>query len=81
MCTKGIFEKFRHGISNMPLVHMPYIWHIRKFRLGKISLQASVPAHAHPPTFEYRDPDASDDDDGDYDDYSGDYYRARHEYD
>jgi hypothetical protein len=24
----------------MPLVHMPYIWHIRKFRLGKISLQA-----------------------------------------
>ena len=41
----------------------------------------SQPTRAHPPTFEYRDPDASDDDDGDYDDYSGDYYRARHEYD
>ncbi|KAK1614087.1 hypothetical protein QYE76_019604 [Lolium multiflorum] len=39
----------------------------------------SQPTRAHPPTFEYRDPDASDDDDGDYDDYSGDYYRARHE--
>ncbi|KAK1698856.1 hypothetical protein QYE76_015553 [Lolium multiflorum] len=28
----------------------------------------SQPTRAHPPTFEYRDPDA-DDDDGDYDDY------------
>ncbi|KAK1660804.1 hypothetical protein QYE76_048963 [Lolium multiflorum] len=36
---------------------------------------------ALPPRFDYRDPDASDDDDGDYDDYSGEYYRARHEYD
>ncbi|KAK1621386.1 hypothetical protein QYE76_026903 [Lolium multiflorum] len=35
---------------------------------------------ALPPRFDYRDPDASDDDDGDYDDYSGDYYRARNEY-
>ncbi|KAK1626441.1 hypothetical protein QYE76_000756 [Lolium multiflorum] len=40
-----------------------------------------VPAHVLTPTFDYRDPDASDDDDGDYDDYSGDYYRSRHEYD
>ncbi|KAK1687249.1 hypothetical protein QYE76_048097 [Lolium multiflorum] len=33
---------------------------------------------ALPPRFDYRDPDASDDD-GDYDDYSGEYYRARHD--
>jgi hypothetical protein len=31
--------------------------------------------------FDYRDPDASDDDTDDYDDYSGDVYRARHDYD
>ncbi|KAK1618023.1 hypothetical protein QYE76_023540 [Lolium multiflorum] len=30
------------------------------------------PTRALPPRFDYRDPDASDDDDGDYDDYSGD---------
>jgi len=41
----------------------------------------SQPTRALPPRFDYRDPDASDDDDGDYDDYSGEYYRARHEYD
>jgi hypothetical protein len=36
---------------------------------------------AHPPRFDYRDPDASDDDIDDYDDYIGDVYRARHDYD
>ncbi|KAK1652056.1 hypothetical protein QYE76_069861 [Lolium multiflorum] len=41
----------------------------------------SQPTRALPPRFDYRDPDANDDDDGDYDDYSGEYYRARHEYD
>ncbi|KAK1686624.1 hypothetical protein QYE76_047472 [Lolium multiflorum] len=41
----------------------------------------SQPMRAHPPRFNNRDPDASDDDVGDYDDYSGDYYRARHDYD
>ena len=39
------------------------------------------PTRSLPPRFDYLDPEASDDDDGDYDDYSGDYYRARHEYD
>ncbi|KAK1661379.1 hypothetical protein QYE76_049538 [Lolium multiflorum] len=39
----------------------------------------SQPTRAHPPRFDYRDPDASSDDDGDYDDYSGEYYRARHD--
>ncbi|KAK1679130.1 hypothetical protein QYE76_039978 [Lolium multiflorum] len=40
----------------------------------------SVPAHAcSPADVRVPRPDASDDDDGDYDDYSGDYYRARHE--
>jgi hypothetical protein len=48
----------------------------------------SQPTRALPPRFDYRDPDASDDDVGDYDDDIGDYddysdnvYRARHEYD
>ncbi|KAK1647218.1 hypothetical protein QYE76_065023 [Lolium multiflorum] len=42
----------------------------------------SQPTRALPPRFDYRDPDAGDDDDGDYDDdYGGEYYRARHEYD
>ncbi|KAK1663167.1 hypothetical protein QYE76_051326 [Lolium multiflorum] len=43
------------------------------------ALPSSQPTRAHPPMFDYRDPDVSDDDDGDYDDYSGDYYRARHD--
>ncbi|KAK1605539.1 hypothetical protein QYE76_029212 [Lolium multiflorum] len=33
----------------------------------------SQPMRALPPRFDYRDPDAADDDDGDYDDYSGEY--------
>ncbi|KAK1670642.1 hypothetical protein QYE76_058801 [Lolium multiflorum] len=41
----------------------------------------SQPTRTHPPRFNNRDPDASDDDVGDYDDYSGDVYRARHDYD
>ncbi|KAK1566254.1 hypothetical protein QYE76_017463 [Lolium multiflorum] len=45
------------------------------------ALPSSQPTRALSPRFDYRDPDASDDDDSDYDDYSGEYYRARHEYD
>jgi hypothetical protein len=41
----------------------------------------SQSTRAHQSRFDYRDPDASDDDTGDYDDYSGDVYRARHDYD
>ncbi|KAK1685089.1 hypothetical protein QYE76_045937 [Lolium multiflorum] len=54
---------------------------VMAYRGPRLRYPQSQPTRAHPPTFEYRDPDASDDDDGDYDDYSGDYYRARHEYD
>ncbi|KAK1668383.1 hypothetical protein QYE76_056542 [Lolium multiflorum] len=54
---------------------------IMAYRGPRLRYPQSQPTRAHPPTGEYRDPDASDDDDGDYDDYSGDYYRARHEYD
>ncbi|KAK1669043.1 hypothetical protein QYE76_057202 [Lolium multiflorum] len=52
---------------------------VMAYRGPRLRYPQSQPTRAHPPTFEYRDPDASDDDDGDYDDYSGDYYRARHE--
>ncbi|KAK1627369.1 hypothetical protein QYE76_001684 [Lolium multiflorum] len=52
---------------------------VMAYRGPRLRYPQSQPTRAHPPTFEYRDPDASDDDDGDYDDYSGDYYRARHD--
>ncbi|KAK1611870.1 hypothetical protein QYE76_035543 [Lolium multiflorum] len=48
---------------------------------GPAALPSIPPTRGHPPRFDNRDPDASDDDVGDYDDYSGDYYRARHDYD
>ncbi|KAK1620864.1 hypothetical protein QYE76_026381 [Lolium multiflorum] len=54
---------------------------VMAYRGPRLRYPRSQPTRAHPPTFEYRDPDASDDDDGDYDDYSGEYYRARQEYD
>jgi hypothetical protein len=50
-------------------------------RVSWPTVAQSQPTRAHPPRFDYRDPDASDDDVGDYDDYSGDIYRARHDYD
>ena len=54
---------------------------VMAYRGPRLRYPQSQPTRALPPRFDYRDPDASDDDDGDYDDYSGDYYRARHEYD
>ncbi|KAK1681901.1 hypothetical protein QYE76_042749 [Lolium multiflorum] len=54
---------------------------VMAYRGPRLRYPQSQPTRAHPPTFDYRDPDASDDDDGDYDDYSGEYYRTRHEYD
>jgi hypothetical protein len=47
----------------------------------RVRYPQSQPTRAHPPRFEYRDPDASDNNVGDYDDYSGNVYRARHDYD
>ncbi|KAK1631184.1 hypothetical protein QYE76_005499 [Lolium multiflorum] len=54
---------------------------VMAYRGPRLRYPQSQPTRALPPRFDYRDPDASDDDDGDYDDYSGEYYRARHEYD
>jgi hypothetical protein len=51
------------------------------YRGPRLRYPQSQPTRAHPPRFDNRDPDASDDDVGDYDDYSGEYYRARHDYD
>ena len=54
---------------------------VMAYRGPRLRYPQSQPTCAHPPRFDYRDPDASDDDIGDYDDYSGDVYRARHDYD
>jgi hypothetical protein len=54
---------------------------IMDYRGPRLHYPQSQPTRAHPPRFDYRDPDASDDDVGDYDGYSGDVYRARHDYD
>ncbi|KAK1646421.1 hypothetical protein QYE76_064226 [Lolium multiflorum] len=51
------------------------------YRGPRLRYPQSQPTRAHPPRLDNRDPDASDDDVGDYDDYSGEYYRARHDYD
>jgi hypothetical protein len=51
------------------------------YRGPRLRYPQSQPTRAHPPRLDNRDPDASDDDIGDYDDYSGEYYRARHDYD
>ncbi|KAK1605546.1 hypothetical protein QYE76_029219 [Lolium multiflorum] len=53
---------------------------VMAYRGPRLRYPQSQPTRGHPPRFDNRDPDASDDD-GDYDDYSGDYYRARHDYD
>jgi hypothetical protein len=54
---------------------------VMAYRGPRLHYPQSQLTRAHPPRFDYRDPDASDDDVGDYDDYSGDVYRARHNYD
>ena len=54
---------------------------VMAYRGPRLRYPQSQPTRAHPSRFDYRDPDASDDDIGDYDDYSGDVYRARHDYD
>jgi hypothetical protein len=57
-------------------------WHgrtlqsVMAYRGPRLHYPQSQPTHAHPPRFDYRDLDASDNDD-----YSGDVYRARHDYD
>ncbi|KAK1650043.1 hypothetical protein QYE76_067848 [Lolium multiflorum] len=54
---------------------------VMAYRGPRLRYPQSKPTRAHPLRLDNRDPDASDDDVGDYDDYSGDYYRARHDYD
>ncbi|KAK1616289.1 hypothetical protein QYE76_021806 [Lolium multiflorum] len=54
---------------------------VMAYRGPRLRYPKSQPTRGHPPRFDNRDPDASDDDVGDYDDYSGDYYRTRHDYD
>ena len=62
-------------------------WHgqtlqsVMAYRGPRLRYPQSQPTRAHQSRFDYRDPDASDDDTGEYDDYSGDVYRARHDYD
>ncbi|KAK1661650.1 hypothetical protein QYE76_049809 [Lolium multiflorum] len=51
------------------------------YRGPRLRYPQSQPTRGHPPRFDNRDPDASDDDVGDFDDYSGDVYRTRHDYD
>ncbi|KAK1694512.1 hypothetical protein QYE76_011209 [Lolium multiflorum] len=54
---------------------------VMAYRGPRLRYPQSQPTRGHPPRFDNRDPDASDDDVGDFDDYSGDYYRTRHDYD
>jgi hypothetical protein len=51
------------------------------YRGSRLRYPQSQPTRAHPPRFHYRYSDASDDNIGDYDNYSGNVYRARHDYD
>ncbi|KAK1696216.1 hypothetical protein QYE76_012913 [Lolium multiflorum] len=54
---------------------------VMAYRGPRLRYPQSQPTRGHPPRFDNRDPDGSDDDVGDYDDYSGEYYRTRHDYD
>ncbi|KAK1643757.1 hypothetical protein QYE76_061562 [Lolium multiflorum] len=54
---------------------------VMAYRGPRLRYPQSQPTRGHPPRFDNRDPDASDDDVGDFDDYSGDVYRTRHDYD
>jgi hypothetical protein len=54
---------------------------VMAYRGPRLCYPQSQPTRAHPPRFDYRDSDAIDDNVDDYDDYSGDVYRARHDYD